>query len=144
MNILAIDPGIDQGWATFVANVLTGCGLGVPFAPVYPHEVYIECPQIYPAGKGDPNDLIKLAIRVGHCLAEAERSAGCLRTTLVYPRQWKGQTPKPVNHRRIRATLSASEIACLDRSLVDVTNSLQHNVLDAVGIGLYAVGRLRP
>lgn len=99
----------------------------------------IELPQQYAVTKGtkgDPNDLIDLAALCG-TIAGALQTAGS-RVAYVRPREWKGQTPKDCTEERARARLQPSEMA---RVLLPKAESLQHNVWDAVGIGLWATGR---
>jgi hypothetical protein len=102
----------------------------------------IELPQIYRGAlmKGDPNDLVKVAVQVGRFAERLEET--CRKDVeLVKPATWKGQIPKDVHHRRARARLLAEEVRVLERVLLGVPAAKQHNVLDAVALGLYAVGR---
>lgn len=99
----------------------------------------IELPQQYAVTKGtkgDPNDLIDLAALCG-TIAGALQINGS-RVAYVRPREWKGQTPKDCTEERARARLQPSELA---RVQLPKAESLQHNVWDAVGIGLWATGR---
>jgi len=96
----------------------------------------LEVPQVYAQGKwkGDPADLIELA-GVDGAVAQA------LHPRAVYgylPREWKGQTPKPIHNARVEATLTPAELAVMDACPA----SLRHNMLDAVGLGLFQLGRL--
>ena len=126
-SVVGIDPGIDTGWAEIVDGKLVRAGLGDPryeferFTSA--RKVYIECPRIYPTGTPNPNDLIKLAVMVGR-YDELFRGAN-----LIAPSDWKGQLPKEVTARRARARFPD-----LDKWLVGVAKSKQHNVLDAIGI----------
>ena len=52
----------------------------------------------------------------------------------VRPSEWKGNVPKPVHHRRVRAVLSSAELGRL--------SSLDLDTLDAVALGLWALGRV--
>lgn len=101
----------------------------------------VEWPQVYTAGKskGDPNDLIGLA---GVCSAVA---AVCRapRVLSYLPGDWC-KLPKVYKHgdafvsirgERIMSRLSSAERALVPRS---------HDAVDAVGIGLHALGRLAP
>lgn len=97
-----------------------------------PDEVALEFPVIYPRGKEDPNDLLKVAAAAGACVNLAKTP----QAAYYEPRQWKGQMPKSVCGRRIRASLSDFENKVLDRYFATVPKGLQHNVLDAVGVGL--------
>jgi hypothetical protein len=84
----------------------------------------IEKPQVYQGAlqKGDPNDLIDLAILVGAVYGQLLADHVLLPT----PAQWKGQAPKPVHHERIR-----KRVPGLGRCSKDA--------LDAVGLCLYGV-----
>jgi len=99
-------------------------------------ELVIERMQIYPPGRGigDQNDLVTVAF-MSACLA------GYLDIcpTEYYPAVWKGQTPKKVMNDRVLERLSEGE-----RSRIYIKkgeSSLKHNVIDAVGIGLYHLKR---
>jgi hypothetical protein len=146
--LLAIDPGSDTGWALFRSDgILYGCGLGDPRLSEKHRmgditEVVIECPYVYPGGKTkDPNAIVTLALNAGTWAGRYERC----NVRYVRPWQWKGQTPKEIHHERIRAKLDASETAIVTggtaRFGARLPKSKAHNVLDAVGLGLFAVGR---
>ncbi len=59
----------------------------------------------------------------------------------VYPPQWKGNVPKKIMTERIKKLLTPKERAILDAG--DWPKSLEHNVVDAIGIGLWRLGRLK-
>jgi len=97
-----------------------------------PDYLVCEWPQIYTSGKGkgDPNDLIPLAVICGMLAAQYPSAS-------VYtyaPREWKGQVPKRVMVTRVLGRLSDEELALLTTS--------DHNAIDAIGIGLWHLGRL--
>ncbi len=145
MITLAIDPGVKHlGVALFEDETLvyatllkTGDAQALSelfFVHGPPDRVVIELPQVYARSKskGDPNDLIAVAVVVGAltaCLKNAE---------LIKPRVWKGTVDKSVFLKRILGKLEPGELALLPK----LAKSLVHNVQDAVGIGLFAVGRL--
>ncbi len=133
--LVAIDPGADTGWAAFDDGHLVQVGLGIPHLG---GDVIIELPQIYTRSKADPNDLITLAVKVGQLKADAER-AGC-KVYLVHPHTWKGNAPKAVMGKRIVSRLDDAELEVLAR--VKCAASKRHNVVDAVGIALWRLGRL--
>ena len=89
--------------------------------------------------KGDPNDILYLMLINGAIL----KSVPCKDADLVRVTTWKGQTPKEQMRKRIlgdaefniQPKLSPAEL----RILGDNPN---HNVLDAVGIGLWVLKRL--
>jgi hypothetical protein len=63
----------------------------------------------------------------------------CASVGLIHyytPQQWKGSVPKTVMERRIRSKLAPDELATLP------TGAKAHNAIDAVGLGLYHLGRL--
>lgn len=101
----------------------------------------IEKPRIYPQvkqRKGDLNDLVDLAMVAGAVAAGVDEPY-FVRT--LYPHEWKGNMPKEKMTALIRSRLSDSEsnlVALEERAC----GRLIHNVLDAVGIGLYVSGRL--
>lgn len=118
-------------------------------------ELAIEVPFIYPKGPqgqkegADPNDLIQVAYAAG--VIAGLRQAIKIETYL--PRKWKGQVPKPIHHGRVWDTLNTYEhrrlpLETYDRIQTGINGGpyswAGHNLLDAVGIGLYYLGRLRP
>jgi hypothetical protein len=136
---LAVDPGNDTGWAVFDEDGrLTGCGLGQGWPVLGVSRAILERPQVYRAGKskGDPNDLITLAIGLGRYVERLEASG--VATVLVLPTTWKGQVPKNVHHPRIKAALNLSEKVIADRAVGVVGERKGENVLDAVGLGKWA------
>lgn len=139
--ILAIDPGLCTGWAEVAHNgKLFACGATHDLfvdrgAAATPDYVVIERPQVYraAASKGDPNDLITLAIQVGEYKQFFERRGA--RVVFYRPSEWKGQLPKKVHHRRVWDVLDDVE-----RSIVGVAGDRvpagdRHNLMDAVALG---------
>lgn len=111
-----------------------------------PRTYVYEWPQVYRAARspGDPNDLIGLAAvgaSVGMALAllMAQRNIG-LEILTCTPGDWAGQLPKVKSGdpwksqrgQRIAVRISPAEREAIPRS---------HDALDAVGIGLYVLGR---
>ena len=107
----------------------------------------VEVPQVYTQRKqkGDPNDLIKVALNAGAFVGRALDSfdeAGGEKAHLAQivqyrPHQWKGQVPKDIAIKRFQKRLSVDELSRIESA----PKSLQHNVWDAVGLGLYYMGR---
>jgi hypothetical protein len=138
--VICIDPGVKAcGLAKFVGDRL----VYTCYAPredirtcnPWLDELIIEMPRIYPGSgqqKGDLNDLLDLAAVVGFL-------EGVLggRTTRVFPAQWKGQVPKKIMTARILGKLSVEE-----RNTIVSAGSKTHNIVDAIGIGLWKLGRL--
>lgn len=108
----------------------------------------LEVMQVYGGPQRiDPNDLLELngiqGAVAGHVLPD--------RITGYLPRQWKGTVPKNVFTRRILSKLSAKErwkvgITEADTKIgykhSEIPQSLFHNTVDAIGLGLKALGRL--
>ena len=100
-------------------------------------DLVIEVPQVYVAGrsKGDPDDLLELAGVDGAITALLAPA----RIASFKPRAWKGQVPKEIHHARVLRKLSPAETAVLEQA--DVPASLRHNVVDAVALGVWHLGR---
>lgn len=110
------------------------------FAPFNCHllgTLVIECPQIYWGQKGGGNaaDIIELAGVVGAVSA----TIPALTRVHFLPRKWKGQVPKDTHNRRVMSKLSAHELPALE----PVAASLQNNMIDAIGLGLFHFGRIK-
>ncbi|WP_246137120.1 hypothetical protein [Myxococcus llanfairpwllgwyngyllgogerychwyrndrobwllllantysiliogogogochensis] len=105
-----------------------------------PHQLVIEMPRVYSAAhqKGDQNDLIQLAGVVG-MLGGYLPNVASRRS--VYPRDWKGTVDADAFIERIKQRLSPVEHLRVE---LPSATSLHHNVWDAIGIGLHALGRLAP
>lgn len=155
--ILAIDPGTNTGWALLRDGALVTCGLGDPrtsSAHVVRDitDVIIEHPVIYPGGRTkNPNDVLKVAVNAGEWAGTYRQR--CL-VHYVTPQTWKGNVPKKVHQGRVWSKLSSAERAeaaavckrmspkwspALIATAPDA--ALWRNVLDAVGLGLFHVGR---
>lgn len=157
MRVLTIDPGKhDFGWSLFGAGDtgLLGCGLvrsktryelvnkttqlvesireRLTFA-------VIEIPQVYQQRhwRGDPNDLIQVALTAGgvgfHIIDLG------LNVKFVLPHDWKGSRKKEICNPLTLRTLNPKETKIF--KAVKAPKYLQHNVLDAIGIGLWTKGR---
>lgn len=149
MRIIAVDPGAHAiGWAIFNDGTLYDCG----YAPtqeialaytrcngVEVDVVVIEIPQIYQQRKqkGRQKDLVSCAITAGFTSAIFGKHAR--KVEFVVPRTWKGTTPKKIDNTRTRSLLSPYEQSILDA--IDVVDDKRHNVVDAIGIGLWKAGR---
>ena len=151
-RIIAIDPGACNGYALFFSGALvfagvfkgedieelpTHCFLSFSGGLVY-DTVVIEIPVIYPQdSKTDPNNLITLALRAGS-IAGRFRHAN-RKVEYVKPGTWKGQTPKDINHRRTMGKLTDEEKECMPK----LPKTKAHNMLDAIGIGLWWLTKKR-
>ncbi len=154
--LLAIDPGENTGWAVFDVGQLHSCGLGPPSTGPFIEleEVVIECEQLRGRSERNPNAILLMARNAGEWFG---RFDGLAKVRYVRVADWKGRTPKDINHRRSFAQLAPPELQALvtgckgmspRSSPIDeaVRAGLSKadkraNVLDAIGIGLWAVGR---
>lgn len=151
-TLLAIDPGVKNlGWAAFDRCCLRACGLSRATAPAQhaenvhegwpcmraPMEVVLEQMTTRGGTAIRAEDLLRVS-EVGAFVAGSMRPAVF---RLVPVMAWKGSIPKDIHHRRVLAVLRGVEQVRLNRDLEKIPKSLQHNVIDAVGLGLYGVGR---
>lgn len=135
-HVLADDPlAVGKRWSVIAREIfLEASGRGYVGGLVW------ERPQIYRASKskGDPNDLIGLAA-IGNGVACATKwPYGVLAPT---PSQWTGQVKKSTKGsawKSARGMRVASRLTPAEFVLVPD----QHDVVDAVGLGLWALGRL--
>lgn len=142
MILVSVDAGKHKsGFAIFENGELVGCGLARTHsndlrgmwagqAWPWPELGVLEVPVIYDRRRweGDPNDLVAIAAAGGFVLGTATPK----RFKTITPQDWKGQTPKPIQAKRTLAKLSKQE-----RKLA----FSDHNVVDAIGIGLWELQR---
>lgn len=137
MILLAIDPGRWTGWCVWQQEFgPLRVGLGQPPFNAFAFDrVVIERPKIYSASlmKGDPNDMITLALLAGLYWGQA-RTMNC---EFVYPSDWKGQLNKVVSMNRTKKSLGKNRVK-VESWLKSVPESLVHNVWDAIGIAIWA------
>jgi len=155
--LLAIDPGAMFGWALFrdgklvdsghcskkafyawklspqairagqklppEASTMLG-GIVVGETPNYRHQGSSK------KGQATPNDLITLGILLGELVGLYRRKVDVVE--FVTAQEWKGSLGKDICHNRIKRFLEPDE-----------TMPDNHNARDAVGIGLFKLGRYR-
>lgn len=156
--ILAVDPGVNEagvalfedgelvaawlsrgaGWHSTASQVLTDVALRV--VPDVFEEVVIERPQVYRQRllKGDPNDLIDVALCAGAVAGKLASWGHGVVVTTYRPGQWKKQVPKRIKNKRDVAKLSDDEN---DRILWPTSKEDKTHVADAIGVGLYHLKR---
>ena len=98
-------------------------------------KLLIEDQQVYRNSGVDANSLLAVARVVGGVAFHVKPG----KIELVRPARWKGQVPKEICNRRTVAKLTPSEKVLLELS--NCPASLEHNLLDAIGIGLWAIRR---
>lgn len=156
MRLVAIDPDTKKpGVACFVDGALSQAfALPVERAlhwmPAFvPDIVLCEMPQQY-GRKGDQRDFLALARVVGRFEQLASEKGYAFEA--IKPAQWKGTTPKAVCTLRVWEELSTEErwgrlrLPASARSRLERGQGLSSgegsDVLDAIGIGLWKLGRL--
>ncbi len=102
----------------------------VRIGAAYSIALVVEKPRKYTARRRAHADLDRLLD-----LVQALRDARPATFRALAPSAWKGQVPKDVHGPRILRALAPAE-----RCLVPAN---EHDAVDAVGIGLYALGRSR-
>jgi hypothetical protein len=148
--LFTADPGKHHvGWAIFDGNRLATCGLDQWKAGEYAElkverileniraTALIELPVASRGRTVDANDLIDVAITVGRVV----QALGPHTTVeLIPPRDWKGTVDPDVMIERIKNRLAPDEGINLQN--VQLKSSLRHNVIDAIGLGLWRLNRL--
>lgn len=150
---MTIDPGLATGWALWRGTTLVDCGLDDPrrseLHVVNPPgeyvgdvivDAWIEAPVIYPRSKARPADIMNLCRQAGEWFG-TYRTLG-VEAHYVEPAEWKGQVPKDIHHARVWAVLSDDERSVVTTAGNGVAPSKRHNILDAVGLGLWVAKRL--
>ena len=143
MRLLAIDPGRTTGWAYFFDGQLQkawACSQEEALvAQLHVSDVLIEKPCWYGKdNKVDANDLISLGVFVGQ-LKQLYESRDAM-VGLVLPVTWKGTVPKKIHNERVLDALTSEERLRLPFRLR--AKDYDHNMLDAVGLGLWKLRRL--
>ena len=144
--LLTIDPGANTGIAVFRDGVLAQSDLinlksyrdawkidEVIKIRSMPHvRTVVEIPIAYIGSKAkvNPNDLIRLAFRAG--------ALGGFEAETITPVKWKGNVPDKILYRRILSALNDDEKA----TIPERGESVLHNTLDAIGIGLKLLRRM--
>tara|TARA_Y100000592_G_scaffold75329_1_gene117632 strand:- start:1335 stop:1808 length:474 start_codon:yes stop_codon:yes gene_type:complete len=153
-DLLSIDSGFREfGWAAFFGGELVCAGLGInaggpprqpvnfadTFVPILERfewnsaKAVIEFPKNRISTQ-NVDALLKLASSCG-AFTSLLQAAG-FEVEWVYPHEWKGMVPKHIMCKRILDKVTPSEYDVIDRPR-------NHNVLDAVGVGLWKSQRLR-
>lgn len=142
---VTIDPGLDSGWALFDVTGLRACGLGDPrrhrlHVIENIDDAYIELPEIRRRGKARPNDIRTLAVNAGVWKGTYQVFGVVVHE--VPPNTWKGgPVPKEISHPKIYGALREDEKLILADAGRGIAPSKRHNIIDAVGIGLWVQKR---
>ena len=154
--IVSFDAGkYSLAWAAFEQDVLTNCGFIEWSEEKWPSEIerrfragfdwapcryLIEYQQIYTSGRHrtrKPADVLACTLTVGRVQQALGQYA---KLELVLPHTWKGSVKKEIMTERIPTFLSTAERAILHAA--KVPNAKRHNVVDAIGLGLWGLRRL--
>lgn len=145
--LMAIDPGKHMyGWALFRDRVLHDCGWQASYtvprmwAAEFEDswdknevQLVLEGQEVYSGYQGkktDPNDLIDVAMANGAIMFFFGKTRD--QVELVPPKRWTKGVPKNIRQKRMEKELSSQEL--------DLVPS-NHNVKDAVDLGLWYLGR---
>lgn len=152
-NVIGIDPGKHTGWSVFKNGVLFQAGAD-RFEDVFKDPpfvdsvvVVVEAPRHYPnKSKGDVNDLLDLSEMVGALMGRYRMMTGVTTVKRVFPRNWKGSVSKLIHNARTLEKLNGIEVSLLPKKRADArrkskAQNYDHNMLDAVGLGLWFLGR---
>lgn len=142
-HLVAIDPGVHEyGWALFVCNELTACGVSFTEDTWRP-----GCDRLagrwvseYPEQRGKTSkvkvqDLIDLALAAG-------RIVGSRPCEFYRPTQWKGTIDKKSHHNAMLNVLNATEARRWEAGAKLCTKDTLLDLNDAVCLGLWRLGRL--
>lgn len=154
MRLLTLDPGKVVGWATFYGARLRDLGVFEDtqthaFRDLLnfhrPEQALIEIPRVYPVAKwkGDPNDLIKVAVSAGILMGIIFE--GCpgriANVENVFPHTWKGSRPKKIDHTLTLKTLTVEEREIFDAAIKRIGKTKAEHAVDAVSMGLWKLER---
>lgn len=156
-DTITLDPGLRcTGWALWVHGRLVKCGasrsdakdlgeaahqhaLNIHLATYLSHpspalgNVVLERMQ-------DRGNKTKRVRDILDCQAVGSYVAGWMRPKrIIYrsPREWKGgNIPKQVNHWRMIDLLYPEELEVIEQTTLTMAKTIQHNLLDAVAIGV--------
>ena len=142
VRLYAVDSGAQSGVAYFERKVLRDAYLyagdlcRVGSVRDDEADAVIEIPDRI---KVNPKSIIKLALNAGRWLQYfGNRCRGEVRA--VEASAWKASTDPDVLARRILACLTPEELARVPKTKSAL--GYNHNVLDAIGLGLWRLGRM--
>jgi len=136
IDLVTIDPGVHKsaialwgGGRLLFADDLKNPEVFRVVDRVGAVRLVIESPVLYPTKRKQHKDVGDLLAVVNKIKALAVQARG------VSPAEWKGQVPKKIHGDRIFNELTKEEIL----AVVSIKN---HNTIDAIGLGLWVLGRL--
>jgi hypothetical protein len=154
-RLIAVDPGVNfTGFAFFIDGELETVTLSQRLGKSLLHDTLadhatkaiqvahaptravIERPVIYPDSPARDSDQMDLSLIAGAVAG----ALACVGADVVFatPREWKGTVPKKIHNKRILALLPDL------RSMLKTWPKGKHeHMIDAAGLGLWAIGRRR-
>jgi hypothetical protein len=138
---LAVDPGAETGFALFYDGLLCQAWSGAPNTgpKALMHRLVVEWPRERTGGRHvSTAALLVLAGHAGEVIGSVPHKV----LERVFPDVWKGTIPKPrkgapyIIEQRVHRILDAEELAL-------VPAGAKHDIWDAIGLGLFALGRAR-
>lgn len=137
-DLVAIDPGKEAGIAYFEKGLLVNAELVNNALDHRDREraavLVVEIPVIYPHSPADPASLVKVAFSAGLLVGFFHVD----ELIKIDPHGWKGDRPKDVDNRYTMSKLGPVEVTIVNTS---TSRGKLHNVIDAVGLGLWHLGR---
>ncbi len=135
-DLVAIDPGRSAGVAYYQAGKLTRVS-AISSPRLLERDrcrvLVLERPRQYPKSPVRPESNITLAVTAGLLAGRLDYT----ELVQVHPQEWKGQRPKETDHRYTKKVLEPDEL----RVALSVGGKKAEDVLDAVGLGLWYIGR---
>jgi len=126
----------DQDWPVMVGNVIRRTSVLMTSALI------LELQKAYAGGKqeADPADLIQLAMIVGGFYYAGSASSNN-RVLGYFPYEWKRQLNKEQIIERVKSRLAPGE---LSKAELTGAKTKDHNIWEAIGLGLFHLGRFSP
>lgn len=136
LKLRAIDPGNRTGVAFFNQGVLVQAYV-IPWTKFSggvadEYHTVVEVPDRVERGI-KPMSIVSLALKAGELI-------GRFRASPVKAGEWKASVRKDVMCHRVMTFLEAPERAILPK--IQSALGYDHNMLDAVGLGLFVLGRM--
>lgn len=158
-GLVSIDPGVRElGWARWYDSRLADVGVSIAREDLHPLVMLAEhhAEEIGPADQCAieimemrPNDprshgaaLLKAQLVAGLVAGAVASRDGQIYVATYAPTSWKSNVPKRIHHERIRAALEPWELEKAESLLRRVRKSNHKEAWDAIGIGLYHLGRI--
>lgn len=151
--LICFDPGSDCGYSVFIKEILVACGYGkhAKFLsePVWEGDLkggvfLVERPKSYPGKRRlvNPNSLMQTEFRAAE-LTQLYRMQGMVCEEVSPPSVWKGNLEHDLVEERMFECLLPEERSLIYQAKSARSKKLDHNMVDAVSIGLWRLRRWR-